>query len=288
MMCVKEGISWLERSLRSIPVLDSDERDRIVREKIERKEAFLSGKFGGNELWAMRVAEFGYWYKLDLLWEHMNVEAGFFYDGEKREAIERFTSLMKDAVKELDQIAEWQKPKEYYFLKKYRNELPTFVNWVGIDMKCLKGRKVLIVHPFEKTIRNQYERREKIFDDPDRLPDMDLSMVKAVQTIGGNPDPRFKNWFQALDYMTEESLKRDFDVALIGCGAYGLPLAARIKKEGKCAIHLGGELQLLFGIKGKRWTDDPHYTEKMNEYWVNPFPEDVPENYEMVEGGCYW
>ena len=46
-----------------------------------------------------------------------------------------------------------------------------------------------------------------------------------------------------------------FDVAIIGCGAYGMPLAAMLKQAGKQAIHLGGATQLLFGIKGKRWEE---------------------------------
>lgn len=33
---------------------------------------------------------------------------------------------------------------------------------------------------------------------------------------------------------------------------YGFPLAAHVKHKGKQAIHLGGTLQLLFGIKGNR------------------------------------
>jgi hypothetical protein len=32
----------------------------------------------------------------------------------------------------------------------------------------------------------------------------------------------------------------EFDVALIGAGAYGLPLAACVKRLGKKAIHMGG------------------------------------------------
>jgi hypothetical protein len=33
----------------------------------------------------------------------------------------------------------------------------------------------------------------------------------------------------------------------------GLPLAAAIKAMGRPALHLGGALQLLFGIRGRRW-----------------------------------
>jgi glycerol-3-phosphate dehydrogenase len=61
----------------------------------------------------------------------------------------------------------------------------------------------------------------------------------------------------------KRSTKKDYDVALIGCGAYGLPLASHVKRKGKQSIHLGGGLQLLFGIKGKRWDDNPEVKYKI-------------------------
>ena len=55
----------------------------------------------------------------------------------------------------------------------------------------------------------------------------------------------------ALNYMFDEAMKKNFDVAIIGCGAYGFPLAAKLKQAGKIVIHLGGATQLLFGIIGR-------------------------------------
>ena len=87
--------------------------------------------------------------------------------------------------------------------------------------------------------------------------------------------------------------KIDFDICLIGAGAYGFPLAAYVKKIGKKGFHLGGSLQLLFGIKGKRW-EDPNYNEKykynqlMNEYWVKPNEKDKPRDSQNIENACYW
>ena len=78
--------------------------------------------------------------------------------------------------------------------------------------------------------------------------------------------------------------KADFDVALIGCGAYGFPLAAHCKRIGKQGIHIGGSLQLYFGIKGKRWDNHGLY----NEFWVSPDESEQPKNLSRVEGGCYW
>lgn len=126
--------------------------------------------------------------------------------------------------------------------------------------------------------------RTRLFSRPDFIPEFkSLATVKAVQTIAGN-SAGFPSWFDALEQMEREISLVDFDIALIGCGAYGLPLAAYVKKIGKQAIHVGGVLQLYFGIKGKRWNDWGLY----NDYWVSPDAKDIPNNADKVENGCYW
>jgi glycine/D-amino acid oxidase-like deaminating enzyme len=81
----------------------------------------------------------------------------------------------------------------------------------------------------------------------------------------------------------------DFDIAIIGAGAYGLPMAAHVKRRGKKAVHLGGATQLLFGIRGKRWdTDYPHLQPLFNEHWARPLPTETPPNAKTIEAGCYW
>lgn len=65
------------------------------------------------------------------------------------------------------------------------------------------------------------------------------------------------------------------------------------KAEREKAIHLAGALQLLFGIRGKRW-EDPNYNSTynysalMNQYWVKPQITERSQNAERVEGACYW
>lgn len=142
----------------------------------------------------------------------------------------------------------------------------------------------------------QYEKnREKLFsnkpEQADILPEFELKTIKAVQTIAGERDDRFKDWFEALDWMKSECHKMDFDVAIIGCGAYGFNLAAEIKRMGKIVIHLGGVTQILFGIKGKRWENGgcgKEMNQYMNSYWVRPLEEEKPKGSNEVEGGCYW
>ena len=121
------------------------------------------------------------------------------------------------------------------------------------------------------------------------MPDFELLTVKAVQSLAGEPTG-YKDWFEALDWMKYEIGKAEFDIAIIGCGAYGFPLAAHVKRLGKKAIHMAGATQLLFGVKGKRWEKDPSqpFTNFMNEYWVRPDDSEKPINAIMVEGACYW
>jgi hypothetical protein len=79
----------------------------------------------------------------------------------------------------------------------------------------------------------------------------------------------------------------DFDIALIGAGAYGLPLAAYAKRMGKKGVHVGGMLQLFFGIMGKRW-EDMRIPGMRREYWVRPSATETIRGKTAVEGGCYW
>ena len=152
---------------------------------------------------------------------------------------------------------------------------------------ALAGKKVLVVHPFAKTIEAQYQKREHIWANPDVLPEFELHTIKAVQTLAGEKS-EFDSWFAALQYMEQQMDAIDYDVAIIGCGAYGFSLAAHTKRMGKKAIHLGGATQILFGIKGKRWDELPAVNKFYNKYWVRPLPEETPARKERVEGGCYW
>lgn len=167
--------------------------------------------------------------------------------------------------------------------------------------KALEGKKVLVVHPFDKTIERQYQKRTKIFSNPEILPSFELITMQAVQSIAGSP-VGFANWFEALKSMEEKINSIDFDICILGCGAYGLPLAAHVKRLGKKAVHLGGGTQLLFGIKGKRWEEqyaskllyrgqheiDVDYKKLFNADWIYPLDEERPINASKVENACYW
>ena len=163
--------------------------------------------------------------------------------------------------------------------------------------RVLKGKKVVVIHPFAELIEAQYARRSDLFDNKDVLPDFELRTVKAVQSLGGD-NQGFKDWSDALEWMKREIGKADFDICLIGCGAYGFPLAAHVKKIGKQAVHFGGGLQLMFGIKGIRWKnpqialdvglpEDCYLKYFSNPAWVSPDAYRTVHS-DKVENNCYW
>ena len=116
--------------------------------------------------------------------------------------------------------------------------------------------------------------------------------LMPVQSAGDTAiDLSYANWFEALDYTCSQIQKLDFDIALIGAGAYGFFLGRFCKQMGKQAIHMGGALQLLFGIKGLRWEKQypPEFGQSLfNEHWVYPAQNECPAGAEKIENGCYW
>lgn len=274
------------------------EINKILYNKVMAGNPFMAGRYGSTELVVMRNFDFHIVNKYKDSIEQLQMWSGFF-PGDKRE-VRKFVKLMMKSSEFCDVFGAWYNNFETYYMKKYMNANTEFTflfnmePWANPETpwtKALKGKKVLVIHPFEDTIKQQFKKRESIFPGTDILPEFDLYTLKAVQTIAGQQDERFKNWFEALEYMYQEALKIDFDIAILGCGAYGFPLAAKLKKAGKQAVHLGGATQLLFGIKGKRWenTDEFEYVSKyFNENWTYPLESDQPQNKDLVEGGCYW
>lgn len=219
------------------------------------------------------------------------------------ENLERFCEMMLVDSKSIDVLISWLddeprlkdiiggKPKiQGLFIDPFWTKRP----WT----KALQGKNVLVVHPFAELIKRQYkERRLDLFVNKDILPEFNLHTVQAVQSLGGESHG-FTSWFEALNYMKGEIDSIDYDICLLGCGAYGFPLAAHVKRSGKKAVHVGGSLQLFFGIKGNRW-ENPKYGEcelgkqgcypsLFNDKWVKPGKTELSVNSKQVENGCYW
>ena len=273
-----------------------DEASQIIFSRIKKGKPFLAARFGDAELRTLV-------YTLDIdfglrktfpqyIKTAMHRNAGFFPADNSN--LKKFGHLLWEASKQVDVFGVWYNLLEDYVihetspnaelvelegLEPYRSTMP----W----SRALKGKKVLVVHPFKDSINHQYSRKECLFKDPDVLPDFSLIVYKAIQTNAGGTC-EYATWFDALNKMYNDIKQLDFDIAIVGCGAYGLPLAAKIKALGKQVIHLAGATQIMFGIRGARWDVRPEMQRFFNENWVRPSGDERPKNAQNVEGACYW
>jgi hypothetical protein len=230
-----------------------------------------------------------FWEWMDSTRKEMRNNAGFFpVDNEN---LIKFSQLMLKCIPKVDILGSWL-PDEIFvqnILKAKTVRLPDIEPYYHDNpwSRILREKTVLVIHPFVESIKKQYLQREKLFLNKNILPEMNLETIKAVQSIADN-DCGYKTWFDALESMKDEITQKKFDIAIIGCGAYGFPLAAFIKAQGKKAVHLGGATQILFGIKGGRWDNHKKISEFYNEYWIRPSKDETPLNFKNVENGCYW
>jgi hypothetical protein len=277
-------------------VISQNEANEILKRAIKTNEKFFFGRHGSAEL---NIATQGLWKvrrikKVDLNIVKQSENCGFYAN--KENEVLKFLELIENSSNEIDMYGTFRMVLEDYYIKRYmrKNVILTHLNMLDFwrykipFTSALKNKKVLVIHPLADKIESQYKKREYLFENQNVLPEFDLKTLKAVQTIMGNRDPRFDTWFEALDYMYDEAMKIDFEIAILGCGAYGMPLSARLKQAGKKVIYMGGVTQMLFGIKGDRWDRDPVASKLYNEHWIRPGDEDKPENFEKVEEGCYW
>lgn len=210
--------------------------------------------------------------------------------------LEKFAEIYLQALASADLLGLMLSPFEGWLLAKSRTKarrcaLASLEPFHSEDPWSaeLRGRRVLVVHPFAESITAQYKAsRQVLFDDVRMLPAFELTVVKAPQTMCGMTCG-FSSWHAALDDLKTRVQRVGFDVALVGCGAYGLPLASFIKISlGKPVIQLGGSTQILFGVSGERWRRRPEFCSLMNEYWKPPLEHERPPGWQLIEEGCYW
>jgi hypothetical protein len=308
-ICKQQFDPYEEQLYEKLVELFDQEANDYCRELLATGKPCMIAKFGTIELNALiqhkscqqsdyQLSEYIQFIKnkRPTLWWNEGIDtlcsnAGFFPNETK--LLEHFYAINLAAMKQIDVLGSYIEG-ELFFKEDLKQTKKINIDGYYAPFyfknpwtKVLEGKRILVIHPFEKSIRCQYQHRELIWEDKDLLPAFELITIKAEQTMLGQSS-EYANWFEALESMKQKMQETDFDIALIGAGAYGMPLAAYAKKLGKQAVHLGGWTQVLFGIKGKRWVDMPLVVKYMNEYWIKPLPDEVPQNFIKVEDGCYW
>lgn len=279
------------------PVASLEEGNNIIANSIAAGKPFLTARIGLVELWLV-LNYLEYQWQRKVIWQEHVLEpiwklAGIFPVEDAY--LQQFARTYIEAIRATDVMGIWNNDGENEVIRRFcpqakliplKSIEPYFFDnpW----SRLLKGKKVLVVHPFEDSVRFQHkEKRTLLFANQEVLPDFDLRTVKAVQTLTYNT-ASFPNWIEVFEHMKAEIARQDFDIALIGAGGYGLPLGAYVRSLNKQAIHMGGAMQILFGIRGTRWEDRPEFQALFNEHWKRPYPEEQPQNAKLHENGAYW
>jgi len=271
-------------------VLGDQEAGKWISEALLSRRPLMVGRLGSVEARLLGEARFGHFSRVTCREAHRN--AGIFPS--ELEMLEAAAARLGCALQEVDLLALWDSPYQARLIAQV-SPMPDLCSLAALEpwwqsnpwSASLEGQRVLVVHPFAQSIQSQWQRRHLLFPGTRVLPEFELQVLKPPLTLGGLT-AGFVSWSVALDELIARTSELRFDVALLGCGAYGLPLAAAIKAMGRPALQLGGALQLLFGIRGRRWEAMPPFVALMNEHWVRPLPDETPSAAIQVDGGCYW
>ena len=317
-----------------------------IKQALDNKQPIVIGKIGTNELLLIycyhlisqgRMQEF----PPDVLKE---IEYGAGLYPVDKPTIETFIKVYLESLRSVDVFASWNDrfiDFEHALYSSY--VLANRVSSKGgiVELTALEsfytsrehwwqtlfvGRCILVISPFTDSIQKQLEtsKRDKVwcgrwsgfwpdgiafkfirFDHPWSL------LSKEEQANSGLED--YKRFSDKLKRFEKEiDGVGDFDIALIGAGCYSLPLCAYIKNtKRQIAFHLGGGLQMMFGVYGSRWntlltntqglgntlltntqglgnTSSGIFKEYVNDACIRPSGNEIPNEYKMQEGGAYF
>src|SRR5258705_6628500 len=140
--------------------------------------------------------------------EELISQVGFF--PVDNDSLLRFSNFYTEQIKKTDLIGIWGfVPGETYLINKYCPKAVKF-DPIGLEpyyfenpwSEVLAGKKILVIHPFAQSIRQQYLKREFLFENKKILPAFELINLQAIQSNGGN-ETSFKTWFDALEWMQQ-------------------------------------------------------------------------------------
>lgn len=208
----------------------------------------------------------------------------------------RFCQMYLPLIKDLDLLGVWYNFGEAAARKRHAPNVP-MTAITALEpfyherpwSSQLAGKRVVVVSAFAKTIESQYQRRKEVWAaKPDVLPDFHLRTVRCPQIAGLIDKPEYPDWFSGLEALKQQMSVEPFDVAIIGAGAWALPLTIHAKQCGAFGINMGGALQLLFGIMGARWDAHSVISKVRNDAWTRPSEDERPKRLQLTENGCYW
>jgi hypothetical protein len=221
------------------------------------------------------------------------LNAGFYYSS--RSELRSFCELNCSALQGSSVVASWDSQGQAALLDRLGGACPTVALrslepfWPGGDWVAARpGLRVAVVSPFVETMAVQVRVLAQVHPQWHTGGVM-FSFVRSPLTNGEYVRaPGEPSWMERVHEMRAQVLAQRPDLVLAGAGAYGLALGELLRRDGLKVVIVGGALQLLFGISGRRWTERPEYAALLNAHWVSPSQGERPRGFQSIEGGCYW
>jgi hypothetical protein len=158
----------------------------------------------------------------------------------------------------------------------------------------LEGKRVLVIGPYQKSIQQQWEKRDQLREGFSEgtpsfnFPDFELLTINSHNTVKGNDPFPHSNWKESFIDLCTQADDLEFDIAILGCGGYSMPLLGHILSTKRSAFCTGSYAQIMFGITGQRWLKHNTMITYRNDAWKTPEESERPKTYRNIEGGCYW
>lgn len=282
---------------RDVSLLSADRVGEQISAAIGSKTAYLSGKVGANEQvllqWAMGLRVRGRFHSRSIAFSQTRkMLSGAGLKPRSKESYFQFVPKLTKSIQDADILGIWKYAGERDIYRKVGTNAQ-LCDFFDLDpwfmdkpwSSQLEGKTVYVVSPFLNTFREQMPKARMIWGGRPVLPELNLTGYKFPFLMS---EDSAGDWRDVLWEVIEDIDRAQPDVVLTGCGALGFPIACHAKRRGKVGIHMGGMLQLLFGVKGKRYEQAARYKPLLNEAWVPPPSSERPSDYRNVEDGCYW
>jgi len=267
----------------------------LLKQLIESNTPFAAGKIGATELHAINKLYNPLTEKMHPIPLTGNIEyqitgsAGIHPLHE--ESFVKFCKYYLNGLSHIDALCLWTNiPFENVLDERYASSDRKLIDLGAFDpnpiwTRSLSDKKIAIVSPFVDDYKYQMDRFS-FWDNQDWFPQRaDFQFIESNYSQIIDPENGYLSWDEENKRLQNELMNlHNIDLVLIGCGAIGLPLASWVKTEMKTsAIHMGGPLQLLFGVMGKRW----EHRDFNNEDWIRPSRQ-VNGPFSPIDGRCYF
>ena len=289
--------------------------DRISK-VVKSISPFFIGRNGSTEQEAV-----SFWFtrrRIGAPWPHSiktNLRIGAGVWPATDESLDKWAKEYMDALGLLDGLAAgWYRPfassesalLDYAAPNAFRTPLRSLEPYYSVPShrwtRHLCGKRVAVVSSFTKTIQSQVESAERMhsiwncLQEPSTILSLTATWI-PIRTyfspevaLGDStqwPDG-INNWDDAANHVVEAVKASGASIAIIGCGGLGMIIGGRLKALGISVVVMGGAIQVLFGIKGRRWEKHETISKFWGPSWVWPNESETPRGSFQIEGACYW